>query len=83
MKLSDFLKFTTYTLAVLLLAKTTNKAIKDHNVVELETLKIVGKIYEPQVLFILEQPAIDLITIEEAKRHDFLKNIEKTVDVLK
>lgn len=47
--------------------------------IELETLRIKGNIYEPQVLYILEQPSIDLITTEEKKRHDFLDGINKTL----
>ena len=47
------------------------------NVLELETLRIEGYIYEPQILFILEKPSIELISAEETKRHDFLKNIDK------
>ena len=46
-------------------------------VLELETLRIEGNIYEPQVLFILEKPSIELITIEEKKHHDFLKDFDK------
>ena len=45
--------------------------------IELETLRIKGYIYEPQVLLILERPNIELITIEEKKRHDFLENFDQ------
>ncbi len=57
-------------------SKPAQKQSKE-NVLELETLRIEGYIYEPQILFILEKPSLDLISTEERKRHDFLKNIEK------
>lgn len=44
--------------------------------IELDTLKIEGKIYEPQVLFVLEKPSLDLITIEVDNSHNFLEDLE-------
>jgi len=59
-------------------AVTENKP----RIIELETLKIQGTIYEPQVLLILEQPSVDWLSTEEGKRHDFLKNLEKPLQEL-
>lgn len=58
-------------------APTAKNASQSRSSIELETLRIKGFIYEPEVLIILEQPSIDLITIEEQKRHDFLEDFDK------
>ena len=56
----------------------TQKKLKvpKSGVIELDTIRIEGRIYEPEVLFILDQPSIDLMTIKEKREHDFLRNLE-------
>ncbi len=65
-------------LSLLMLTQTTaGEENKPEEPIVLDTLRIEGYIYEPEVLFILEKPSIELITLEEKKQHDFLKDYDK------
>lgn len=51
---------------------------KPKKIIEMETIEIKGKIQEPTLLYILDQPSFEIETYEETM--DFLKKISEPVE---
>ncbi len=56
-------------------------SIPTDKLIELDTITIEGELFEPDVLFILEEPKIQKHYKEEREQHDFLLDIKDILDV--